>query len=129
MKRYLPAIVLGLLLSLGVCLGQGLFKNPGSQEAFRILSDAFLLPGVLVTGMGLLSWMAGQGQFNGFKYAVYLTWNTFRWGFPRKKTMTYHDFLQENPEKQVSARYMALPGLVFLALSALFLLMYHRVNI
>ena len=128
MKRYLPATLLGLILCLGLALSQGLFKGQSPRESFRILSDGFFLAGVVVGGFGLMAWISGMGQFTGLRYAMHLAWGMLRPGIHRAKTLNYQEFREQHPEKGVEARYLLIPGAVFMLLAALFLLLYHRVT-
>lgn len=126
MKKYLTTFAIGLLICLSLAYSQGLFKGPGLQESYRILSDGCFLAGVLIGGLGLLAWISGMGQFNGMRYLAYWLVNTFRWGFPRKAPMSYPEFLKEKPGKQRTANFLVIPGAVFLAMSGLFILLYNQ---
>ena len=61
--RYVLAVIVGLLMALSVCLYKGVFRETDPALIVRYLSDACLAPGVLLTGIGLLSFLKKEGTY------------------------------------------------------------------
>ena len=66
--RYVYTTVAGLLITFSICLWKGVFRETDTALIVRYLSDAFLIPGVLLTGVGLLSFIRKQGAYDGLGY-------------------------------------------------------------
>lgn len=126
MKKHLIAIVVGLFISLMTFLAQGLFLGPDTQQSYRILSDGFFLSGVLLAGTGLLSWIAGKGQFTGIRYLGHWLGTTLGWGYPKKRPMGYYEYRQQQSQRSIGSGFLLLPGLGFLALAVVFLLLFNQ---
>lgn len=123
MKRHrsqLIALVCGLAL-LGFCI---LYQSPsqisGAREWLRILSNAALAPGVLFVGVSALSWIAGEGMFDGIRYSISSLLARLRRQV--KCYASYFDYTRR--EKKKSGQPMLLPGLFFLAAAVLLTLLY-----
>ncbi len=102
----------------------GVFKAPSTQELLRILCDAFFVVGVLLGGVGLLSWIGSNGFFDIFSYAVKVVVIKFR---PKAKLESYYDYKQNKDEE----RKPWLKGLLFcggicIILACLVLVLYER---
>ena len=69
--RYALAIAVGLLLALTVCFARDIFHETDVALIVRYLSDAFLVPGVLLTGIGLLSFLKKEGTYDGLTYSFH----------------------------------------------------------
>lgn len=73
MKRHigkLIALLAGILLFGGGVLFQERTADMQARDWMRICSNAALLPGVMLTGVGFLVKISGEGLFDGIKYAV-----------------------------------------------------------
>ena len=125
MKRYLPAILLGLAIALGVSAVQGLFASLETKDVYRVLSDGFFAATLLIGGMGLMTWMAGQGQLMGLKYVFYRARMMYRWGYPRKQAQSFGDYKTQQTDKEAVSRYFLLPGAIFAVLTFVFYFLYN----
>ena len=71
----IKAIVL-IPLGVGFALGvvtfavQGGFKRGNEEALWHAVCDALTVPGILLTGMGLLSFVSEQGAFDGLSFGV-----------------------------------------------------------
>lgn len=100
-----------------VLWGRGLFNGTQSAaEVWGILSDGFLLPGVLMAGIGALSWISQEGLFDIFGYG----WLTLVSHFDHtKERESYYDYKVRREEKRSGWLWQMLAvGLCCLALSA-----------
>lgn len=131
-KRYLTSYGIGLLLAALVAHGQGLF-DAVVVEPYKILSNAFFVPAVLFLSLGLLSWIASDGQFDSLKYVGYYVKQTFRWGWPRPKIQNYHDYIsdlkaerEDNKKRKVGFGFLLVVGLTFLVVAGIFNVLFNQ---
>lgn len=125
MKRHLGqliALLCGLALFLISLLYQDPFQVSGFREWFRILSNAALIPGVLLAGISGMMWISGEGLFNGIKYSI----NSLvaRMLGHEKRYASYYDYIRREKKKR-PAYPMLLPGVLFLAAAIVFNLLYY----
>ena len=116
--RYVLAIVVGLLLALTVCFARDIFHETDAALIVRYLSDAFLVPGVLLTGIGLLSFLKKEGTYDGLTYSFH----SMRMASARRfsdeahddMARTYYDYKQSVKAKRKVAWHLIIVGGVFL---------------
>ncbi len=132
LKRYLASYGIGFLLALLVANMQGLFRAV-VEEPYKILSNALFVPAVLFLSLGLLSWIASDGQFDSLKYVAYYVKQTFRWGWPRPKIQNYHDFISElkadredKKKRRVGYGFLLVVGLTFLLGAGIFNILFNQ---
>lgn len=116
--RYVLAIAVGLLLALTVCFARDIFHETDVTLIVRYLSDAFLVPGVLLTGIGLLSFLKKEGAYDGLTYSFH----SMRMASARRfsdeahddMARTYYDYKQSVKAKRKVAWHLIIVGGVFL---------------
>lgn len=100
---------------------QGIPETEDIREWFRILSNGALIPGVLFVGISVLSWIAGDGLFDGLKYCMDTMMIHLTGG--KKKYGSYYDYTQR---KKKHGNYpMLLPGAFFLGAAVVLTLLYY----
>lgn len=125
MKRHLGKLIAlgcgGLMMLLSV-----LYQMPvsGTREWLRILSNGALMPGFLLTGLGVMLRISEEGLFDGIRYATSSLLARVR-GLD-KKYPSYYDFTRR--EKKVrSASPLLLPGVFYLAAAVVLTVLYYFV--
>lgn len=117
MKRYagtITAFFCGLILLILSLLWQDKSVVSGAKEWIRICSNAALVPGVLLTGLGLLARIADEHFFDGIKYATASLISHLQ-GKPRRHA-GFYDYLHREKKKS-PALSLLLPGFFYLALA------------
>ena len=95
-------------------------------DKFKLISDGFAVPGMLMTGYGLLTLIATTGVFDGIQYGLQMAIRALIPG-GRLHMQNYPDFLEERKEKRKNPLgYITVVGLVFVAVSLLFVWLYHH---
>lgn len=130
--KIVSAIVVGLLISFTVCLLKKIFQQTDAAMIIRILSDAFLLAGVLELGLGLLSWLRKKGTFDGLGYSFH----TMRMTLFRRKNdkasandaRTYYDYKQKVDAKRTIAWHLIFSGSGFLTVAILLTVLFVAVS-
>ena len=118
--KYLATAAIGLAVALGLMASGGLFAGVLSTAgAMMVLSDAFFVPGTVLTGVGLLVFIAGEGGFDIFAYSVKLLKDVcFHNKWERE---SFHDYKRRKAD-QGKARidFILVVGVVFLVIAAVF---------
>ena len=128
--RYVLAIVVGLLLALTVCFAKGVFRETDPALIVRYLSDAFLVPGVLLTGIGLLSFLKKEGTYDGLTYSFHSMRASFarRYDDEARKDMarTYYDYKQNVKGKRKVAWHLIIVGSGFLLIAIVLTIVFTK---
>lgn len=125
MRRHLGkliALLCGTLLFVLSLLYQKPGQISGAREWLRILSNAALLTGVLLSGLSALVWISGEGLFDGLRYTM--SGLLARLRGVDKKYASYFDYTRREKRKR-AGNPMLLPGLFFLAAAILLTLFYY----
>ena len=103
-----------------VSVFMGVFGAEETGGVIKVLSDAFFIVGVFGTGVGLLSWAAGQGAYDIFGYAGTVIFLKFR---PKKEIPRYYDYVQErNANRKPWLKELTICGLSCILVAGLILL-------
>lgn len=121
-------IPLGVGFALGVVTFavQGGFKRGNEEALWHAVCDALTVPGILLTGMGLLSFVSEQGAFDGLSFGVRKAFGQIL-SEKRRNAMpkTYYDYVTAKREKQrTKPRTTLFVGLGFLVLAGIALAVY-----
>ena len=129
-KRYVIASLISLGMALALLLERGTFSKTEAAQLWQDLSDAFFVPGVMLTGIGGLVFVAGNGIFDMLNFGVrkvllLLRSEKHRAAFPR----TYYDYLQTKADRSNKGQgFLIVVGGIMLALSGLFVLMHLSIT-
>ncbi len=122
--------VIGLLISSIVAFSADIFSQTNS-EVMKILSNAFFLPGVILTGLGALIFVSNLGFFNIFDFSFKQLASTFGKKEKRKefrdKYPDYFTYYNEKRKEQAQFTFILFPGIIFLLLSVLFTVLFFYV--
>ena len=113
-----------VLLLGGMYLSGGEFAISDLQNKFRLLCDAFSVPGILLILFGALIWASNEGALDGISYCLTILGRSLIPGGRSKKDERYADYVERkrnNRTKGYSFLFSAggvslVIGLVFLAL-------------
>ncbi len=104
---------------------RGIFKASGAADAMRILCDAFFIVGILMGGVGVLSWIGKSGSFDIFSYSTKVILYKFR---PKAKLDNYYDYKQKKAEERKPwLKGLAICGVACIILSIVVLLIYNSI--
>ena len=121
--RYVFTVAVGLLIAFSICLFKGVFRETDTALIVRYLSDAFLIPGVLLTGIGLLSLLNKKGTYDGLGYTFHTMRRTFSMRGYREpieegsEDRTYFGYKQKVKEKRKVAWHLIVVGCGFLLIA------------
>ena len=129
------------LLGVGICAAIGiaivLFHLKGhwysqaetAAERYRILCDAFTIPGVILVAVSALILVYNQGVFTGLSYGLRGMKDIFL-PFLKQEYVPYREYRQKKMEKKVKGySFIFFTGLAFLAVAAYFMIRFYGVYV
>ncbi len=95
------SLVVFVLIFVAMLFYEGVFKAETKTELFTALSNAFVVPGSVLFSIGMLSFVASKGMFDGFGYIF----SNFAKHFiipsrPKNKYESYYDYVARKAEKR-----------------------------
>ena len=126
--RYTVLTVIGLLIALFILLSKNVFKLTNPIDIYHQLTNAFFIPGVLITGYGLLVIASNGGTFDMLTFGIIKVIDLFRRDLSKAKHKTFYDYRVAKQDRKQRFGYLIIVGLAFLAVSFLFLWLYYKVK-
>lgn len=128
LRKYLIAFFFGGLLAY-FYVSQRDFAAAELMEKYRILCDAFTIPGMMMILIGLLIAVSNEGAFDGLLYAVtYAAKALIPFG-RQNGHEKYADYVERKREKRVSGYgFMFISGAVFMVVAMVFLILFYRLR-
>ena len=100
--------------------------NQSLMEQYRILCDAFTVPGLVAIMVGFLLAISNDGFFLGIAYCADVTIKSLTPG-GRLRIKKYYDFVQERKGKKVTGfGFLFVIGGVCMAAALVFMLLFYR---
>ncbi len=97
----------------------GLFTERNAVKIFEILSDALIIPGVLLAGVAAISWTGALGTYDMLGYGI----KTLFFFLPQKEEKRYKTFYDYRQAKEEKGRHwlpeMLVVGLAFVLLGVI----------
>lgn len=124
--RYGITTLVGLLLAFFATLVQGIFSQTDTVAVMKILCNAFFASGVIIACVGLLVVATEGGAFDMLAYAVVLIFDGLRKDVTKRKYKDFYEYKQAKKEKKRSFAYLLIVGLIFIAISLVFLIPYYN---
>lgn len=105
----------------------GLSEAQNTAEKYRILCDAFTIPGVVFVMVGLLAGIMGRGLLDGLAYAMRSLYRVFL-PMSARKDETYYDYVQRRREARKGGRtaFLLHVGILFLIPALVFFALFYR---
>lgn len=105
------------------------FPTGVKAEDYRMLADAFTIPGLLYIMFGALLWAAGKGAMDGLGYAVTYAIKGLLPGARLADQPTYAEWLEERREKRkktTAYSFLFFTGVAFLAVTGVFIYLFYK---
>ncbi len=124
-KEILWPVVVGTAIFFLCALRFSLFSLAESREVLRRLSDSFLVPGVLLAGVGFISWAGTEGAFDMLAYGMKTFFSLFSKKRMESLPRTYYDYKEQKAaERRPWLKTALFVGLAFFAFGILFAVLY-----
>ena len=102
------------------------FAAQETMEQYRILCDAFTIPGIIAIMVGFLLAISNDGFFLGIAYCMDVTLKALVPG-GRLKIKKYYDFVQERKGKKVTGfGFLFVVGGICMAAALIFMALFYR---
>lgn len=126
--KYGSCVAAGLLTGCGYLSGKDIFNQPLIDQ-YRLLSDAFMLPGFLMVAVGLLIFLANEGAFTGVGFIAQKAVGLLIPFLYKQKGETYGQYVERKTGKPTKGYgFLLICGCVFLAVSAVFVVLFNQVH-
>lgn len=127
LRKYIIVTIIGLLLTVFICWLKKFSFYMEWQKMYKILSDATFFTAVIFIGIGIMISISNAGLFTAVSYSMKRFFTVFsRDRVEKRRNMpAYHEYRAVKLEHNVSGAFMYLPGLVFLAVSIIFTIMFY----
>ncbi len=106
-----------------VAFAKNLFSQTRLSVIYQILSDAFLVAGVMIGGIGLLLFVSNEGVFDGLSYGFKVLAQMFK-RRPTPVKETYYDYRMARGRNKLSFGFLLICGGAFLTICIIFSILY-----
>lgn len=125
--RYGITGLVGILLMVMVLGSEDYAHAVTLADRYRILCDAFTVPGAMLLLTGALLLVANAGAFNGIGYALGRLVRVLN-PFGNKDDVRYGDYVeQRKTKKHTGFGFIPKTGLAFMAVALVFLALFYQV--
>lgn len=114
------------LAAWGIMAYDGFSSLMPDIEKYRILCDAFMVPGTLSLMVGLLIWVANKGTLDSLTWALTNMVKSLFPGWALTKE-SYRDYVErKNKNRLTGYGFLLIVGLAFLAVSVVYLILFLK---
>lgn len=128
-KSLLIKSVVALVLGLGVAFAYYSSRSEdvvGLVEQYRVLCDAFTIPGLMMILVGLLLWLSGLGALDAIGYLFRYVIQAFVPGVT--KVSHYLDYVEEKRESRAKGYgFLFIAGGILMAVAIVYLVLFYGV--
>ncbi|MGN0818597.1 MAG: DUF3899 domain-containing protein [Candidatus Coproplasma sp.] len=125
--KYIITAAIGLAVALIIMFTHNVTGQESVKPVLTILSDAFFVPGVILAGVGLLVWVSAGGVFDMLAYGAIMFFDLFRKDLSNRKYKDFYEYRQAKKEKNRDFGFLLLVGLVFIAVSIVFIIVLYAI--
>ncbi len=124
-KAYIVSVTIAGVIAAIYAILKNIFVFETVKDLFRNLSDCFLLPGVLLAGVGALGWIGTFGFFDLLSYGTRSFLGTFIKPLAEDLPHTFYEYRVQKDEKgRKWSKETVIVGLISLAISVLLLIVW-----
>lgn len=129
-KGYISITVVALTISVYLMIDRGVFAQTDIAEIYKLLCDAFFVPGIIFSCLGVLVAVSNEGFFDIFSYSMRIFVDSFtRNKNFRNEYQTYFDYTRRNKEKNTNVKFVLHVGLAFIAIGTIFNILFYSVYV
>lgn len=133
-KSIIFSYVIYIAIAAGLCLwivaAQGIFKMTNKRTIFGTLADGFFVPGILLSGFGILYRISTGGFFDGIAYGLKRAFLSFIPGGRLKKEENYAAYKERKTKNRKKFKNWTplIVGVFFILVAVFFLFLYESSN-
>lgn len=123
--KYLVTIGVGALMAYFYVAMRD-FAGSSTMEKYRMLCDAFTIPGIILLAVGALVALSNEGVFYGLSYAL-THFVKMLFPFGGRNQERYYDYVERKRENRTTGYgFLFIVGAVFMAIALVFLILFYR---
>lgn len=116
-----------VILMAGYYIGTHDFLNQVRMEQYRIICDAFTIPGALLLLMGAMVWLSNEGALSAIGYAGSWLIRRLIPGAALGERETYGEYMERKKEKRVSGYgFLFRVGGISMAIALINMILFYR---
>ena len=124
-KNYVITAVIGLVVSIWICVSRSIFAAETVADVFTILSDAFFIPGALFLCSGLFLYASNEGIFNAISYGMKILGRSLRNKKDEKIiNEEFHEYHARVSQKKTEVKHLLFVGAINVVISIIFVVVY-----
>lgn len=127
--KYLISAAVGLGIVAIVIISKNIFGQTSANDVMHILCDAFFASGVCLSCAGLIVFAANGGAFDMLAYGVqflfFMIGDVLSGGNIKRKHKDFYEYKKSKEDRHHSMSFLLVVGLIFIALSLIFLGLYY----
>lgn len=125
--KYACCIIPGGLISWTVISQYGYFTAKTDIERYRVLCDAFTIPGVILIMAGALVWISNLGGFDGIAYSLKIAIKKLIPFGAVEKPERYFDYVERKKGNRLKGyHFILITGMGFLAVALFFMYRFYQ---
>lgn len=127
LPRYGIAAVIGVCMVIITLNTHEFWNQTELVDQYRVLTDAFTIPGLSLMGAGGLVWVSNKGVFNPISYATHYLAGHILPGLRGTKDENYYDYVTRKNEgsRHLSFAFLLIVGGVFFAIALVFYALFY----
>ena len=127
--KWLKPIIAAVVVLVLYALSFELFSAENMEELFKDLSDCFVVTGILLSGVGAISWAGTEGAFDMLAYGCKTFLGLFSKSYSKKLPKSFYDYKQERMKKNRPwLKQTLVVGLIVLVVGLMLLIPYSMVK-
>ena len=128
--KWLKPIIAAVVILVISAFSLELFGAEDKEELLKDLSDCFFITGIVLSGVGAISWAGTEGAFDMLAYGCKTFFGLFSASYAKKLPKSFYDYKQEKMEiNRPWLKRTLIVGLIVLAVGILILIPYGMVKV
>lgn len=117
-KKFCAAFIVCSICTFLIAWARGVFEQTAPIYIYHILSDSFLVVGIVTTCIALLLFVGNEGTFDMISYGLQIFFSFFKKDMARRYE-TFYDYRVAKQERKLPFLFLLVCGGLFLFLSML----------
>ena len=124
-KKFGVSFIVCSICTFLIAWARGVFEQTAPIYVFHILSDSFLVVGIVTTCIALLLFVGNEGTFDMISYGLQTFFSFIKKDMSRRYE-TFYDYRVAKQEKKLPFLFLLLCGGIFLLMSVLMYVGYYK---
>ena len=126
-KKILTDLIVGLVMAIALAFLTDVFHAESKSDMYRLLSDCFFLPAVILLASAGLTWTKNGGVWDGLVFSMKTVMSRMTRNYEDNR-VTFAEYREKREQKASSPIPSLIAGMFYLVLAMVFLALYNRIN-